>query len=157
MRKTELKRRTPMKRTRFVLSAVSGPVTARKPRKPLPKVNVAKKAKRVAANRKFYASAGWKATRLATFEHDGFRCTAMIERTFSSNNGIGIGTTEVRCWFVDESRTGRGLVCDEIRYTRRGRERIGVDTRTLCKACNRRETVKHRANHAQGFNNRVRQ
>lgn len=94
----------------------------------------AKKAKRAARFKKYLASAAWKKLRLAVFERDGFRCTTI--------NPQWIVT---RCEFVDETRTGRGLICDHLTYARFGHENLG-DLRTLCNRCNALVTTQTRAN-----------
>lgn len=66
---------------------------------------------------------------MATFEHDDFECRL--------------------CPYVDESRTGIGLIADHVGYMRfGGQEIVGEDTRTLCASCNEKETTSKRANWA---------
>jgi 5-methylcytosine-specific restriction endonuclease McrA len=104
------------------------------PRKPLAKRGAAK-AKREARFKKYLASPVWKKLRLAVFERDGFRCTANVDP----------GDTQMRCQREDETRTGKGLICDHLTYRRFGNERL-EDLRTLCKNCNDRITTQTRAN-----------
>lgn len=104
--------------------------------KPIPKVNAerrAKKAKRYSAHLK---SASFRALRLLAFARDGWQCVEIIDG--------------VRCQFVDESRTGHGLIADHTSYARFGHELL-EDLQTRCRSCDRRCTPLERANHAQGF------
>lgn len=79
------------------------------------------------------------------FERDGFRCQGEVEYMMCSNEGVGIAMTTTQCWYVDESRTGSGLIADHLTYARFGKELLS-DLRTLCRSCNARFTVAERAN-----------
>jgi 5-methylcytosine-specific restriction endonuclease McrA len=95
--------------------------------KKIPERNEQKRARREKAYRKFIGSSVWKAIRQATFELQDYSC--------------------VLCPYVDESRTGNGLVCDHLTYRRfGGQEIVGEDTRTLCRTCDRKQTKETRAN-----------
>lgn len=131
------------------------PRTARlKTKTPIKKANPERRARRRKKYATFIRSPEWKAYRLKQFAYDGWRCTALREtRIAAPMDGCGDDWRRVeRCAFTDDTRTGKGLVCDHLGYQRfGGQEIIGRDTRTLCKACDRRETRLHRANHAQGL------
>ena len=115
--------------------------------------NPERQAKRRKANAKYYASPEWQAIRLETFERDGWQCTRIITiRGAVAREYTGKDAATFRCPFVDESRTGRGLVCDEESYAHRGRPGKTPKTRTLCTRCSEIETVRLRANHFNGFN-----
>lgn len=66
MRRTELKRKTPLRATSWKVS--------KKPRKALPKVNVKQVAKRKTKQRKHYASAEYKAARDEARQRSGGQC-----------------------------------------------------------------------------------
>lgn len=124
-----------------------------KARKPIARENPERKARRQKAFRARLSRADWRALRLACFARDGFQCVNMP--------GADCGTSwtrigEVRCEYVDESRTGKGLVCDHLTYSRFGHENLD-DLRTLCRSCNARATRALRANHANGFQSANRQ
>lgn len=93
----------------------------------IPERNEQRRARREKAYRKFIGSAVWKAIRMATFILHDFTC--------------------VLCGWEDRTRTGLGLVCDHLRYSRfGGQEIVGEDTRTLCRKCDRKQTKETRAN-----------
>lgn len=124
-----------------------------KKRKAIPKVNPARKAKRAAKFAAYLRSAAWKALRIARFRLDGWRCTATVMVPNVADDGRSLITDRCPNW--DETRSGKGLICDHKTYARFGHENLD-DLQTLCRSCNARETVTKRANHANGFNNGVR-
>lgn len=122
-----------------------------KTRKPIPKVNLKAKARRDASYRKYMGSKEWKALRLKVFERDGFRCIykrPWDPRIESLDEYAEMSDARLRCTEVDESRTGRGLICDHLTYAR-FRHELLTDLRTLCKNHNAHLTVSGRANWAQ--------
>lgn len=88
-------------------------------------LNPARQARRRKKYQAYLGSAKWKAIRLATFELDGWKCR--------------------ECGWEDVTRTGRGLVADHSSYIRFGGEEIpGVDTRTFCTSCDRKQEAQRR-------------
>jgi len=109
------------------------------------------KLKREAKYAAYIRSAAWKKLRLAVFERDGFRCTAVhrVQTVLSFlGEALPMGRPRLRrCLFVDETRTGAGLVADHTTYARFGHENL-EDVRTLCRSCNALLTKQTRANWA---------
>lgn len=96
---------------------------------PIAKANPERQARRRARYAGFLRSAAWRAIRLETFRLADWTC--------------------VLCGWRDETETGRGLVADHLSYARfGGREIPGEDTRSLCRACDRRITPLTRTNWA---------
>jgi hypothetical protein len=134
-----------------------------KARKALAKVGK-QKAKRVAKNREYYASAEWRAKRKAVFERDFYQCTETItvQKALSfAGEVLNMGRPySVRCpnrgEVVNGKQTGRGLVCEETSYGHRGVEGAIDRIKTRCKGCDRRRTPLERINHAAGFNSGAR-
>lgn len=102
--------------------------------KPIPQVNVERRAKRAKKYAAHLRSAFFRALRLVVFARDGWQCVEEI-------GGI-------RCPFIDETHTGKGLVCDHIRYTNFGNESPD-DLQTRCRSCDKRCTPLERPNWAQ--------
>jgi hypothetical protein len=116
--------------------------------KPIKKVNAERKAKRAKKFKAYLGSAAWKAKRQERFAKDGYRCTAIVSTISGArmpDGGIRFTNGTMRCEYRDETRTGQGLVCNHKTYARFGRENLS-DLETLCRAHDREETVKHRAN-----------
>lgn len=78
MKRTEIKRKTPLKATRWGLSD--------KPRQALPAVNEKAKSKRSKNMRTHYASPEYKAAKLAQLEHAGHQCETL--HVFNTTTGI---------------------------------------------------------------------
>lgn len=117
-------------------------------RKAIRQVNPVAKAKRTKKYKAYLSSAAWKAKRQERFRLDGWRCVAVVcvESVLAfEGEELAMGSRYQRCPNVDETRTGKGLVCDHLTYARFGNENLD-DLRTLCKGHDRRETVLHRAN-----------
>lgn len=126
---------------------------AAKPKKPIAKRG-AKRAKREAKYKAYLASPAWKKLRLAVFERDGFRC---VTRLFAPVVAAVYyppefevkrekdGSASYRCTNEDESRTGKGLICDHLTYARFGHENL-EDLATRCASCNASLTMQTRAN-----------
>jgi hypothetical protein len=96
--------------------------------KPLPAVNVARKAKRQQRYKRYLSSAAWKARsrRLLRLE----RATAA-----SAPSTACAARTHRRPWRITS------------RYARFGGAELPEDLRALCRSCDRIETKLHRANH----------
>lgn len=110
--------------------------------------NPERRARRTAQFKARLARADWKALRLACFERDGFRCTAVEVPAICDIGVAGYHRHVVcldRCEYQDDTRTGKGLVADHLTYRRFGHELLS-DLRTLCRSCNARLTVLTRAN-----------
>jgi hypothetical protein len=122
VKRTEIRRTSWMKR---------GTTPMPRSSKPLPAVNVARKAKRQQRYKRYLSSAAWKRICAETHRLSGHRCQRAV-------NGA-------RC---PNTRATHRLVCDHLGYFRFGGAEIpGKDTRTLCAPCDRIETKLHRANH----------
>ena len=133
---------------RFTSIRSQSPAEKQKAAKKLRAGNANRKAKRTARYKTRLARKDWKALRLACFERDGFRCTAIHEvrrvLVFEGEE-TPMGTDNRRCLNIDRSRRGVGLVADHLTYARFGHELLS-DLRTLCRPCNARLTTLERAN-----------
>ena len=139
-----------MKRTGICRSKVGTPRKARselkrsgalKRERPMRQSNPERQAKRRARFKARLNRADWKALRQDVFARDGYRCTALVGLIRAPGLPVGY----VRCDHTDETRTGKGLVCDHLTYRRFGHELLD-DLRTLCRACDRVTTKATRAN-----------
>lgn len=101
------------------------------------KTPLAKVGKQKPKRRKKYdaylRSKEWREKRAACFTRDGWRCTTLYEIPVTYSSGIAhIGSIHVRCSYVDETHTGKGLHAHHKTYARFGRE-LPDDLVTLCR------------------------
>lgn len=117
MKRTELRRKTPLRANKFGISST--------PRTPLAKRGKTK-AKKVVRQKAFYSSAAWKRIRKAALTRAGYQCEFVCDVTITSTTHEGAIPYSYRCSVMD------GLQVHHKTNVRFGGDELPEDLMAVC-------------------------